>query len=86
MSQTGLTLPRLSHTHLEPAGNKDWEMRGVNEGVLQARATSDMRISRAGRGGYVLKGQRYPSLRVGTRMLWRGTLWGWDTSMLLHWT
>lgn len=33
-----------------------------------------------------VKGQRYPSLRVGAGALWHGTLWDWDTGMFLFWT
>lgn len=84
-SQTGLTPPRLSHSHLEP-GSWDAEMRHINGGVGQARAWSHLRTNPVRRGGYVLKGQRYPSLRVGAGTLWHGTLWDWDTGMLLLWT
>lgn len=71
-SQTGLTPSRLSHSHLEPGGNWDAEMRDINEGGGQARAWSHMRTSPARRGGFVLKGQRYPSLRVGAGALGPG--------------
>jgi len=85
-SQTGLTPPRLSHSHLEPGGSWDADMRDINEGAGQARAWSRLRTNPLGRGGCVLKGQRYPSLRVRAGTLWHGTLWDWDTSMLLLWT
>ena len=71
-SQTGLTPPRLSHSHLEPGGSWEAEMKDINEGGGQARAWSPMRTSSARRGGFVLKGQRYPSLRVGAGALGLG--------------
>ena len=78
-SQIGFTPPRLSHSHLEPGGSWDAEMRDIYGGGGQARAWSHMSTSSSRRGGFVLKGQRYPSVRAEAGALglehWHVLLW-----------